>query len=386
MDFEWTPDQRALRGSMEEFARRELAEPFDDAERAGVLRRDAWRRCAEFGILGLAAPVEFGGSGLDALSTTYALEGLGWACRDNGLLFALNAQMWAVQAPLVRFGTPEQRAHYLPKLVRGDWIGAHAMTEPGSGSDSFALTTVARRQGETYVLTGTKTFVSNAPDADVVLVFATSDPRRGFLGISAFLVDRGTSGLRIGKPIEKMGLRTAPMAEVVLDDCCVPAAARLGREGNGGTIFRHSMAWERCCILATCLGTMAWHLERAVDYANTRRQFGRAIGSFQAVSHRIAEMHVRLEAARLLLYRAAWLVDQGADAAAEVAMAKLSVSEGFVQSSLDVIQIHGGYGYAAEYGFERDLRDAVGSRIYSGTSEIQREIVAQASGVKGDRA
>jgi hypothetical protein len=385
MDFEWTPEQRALRESVEEFARRELAEPFDDAERAGVLRRDAWRRCAGFGILGLATPPEYGGSGLDPLTTAYALEGLGRACRDNGLLFALNAQMWAVQAPLVRFGTPEQRAHYLPKLVRGDWIGAHAMTEPGSGSDAFALTTVARRQDATYVLTGTKTFVSNAPDADVVLVFATADPRRGFLGISAFLVDRETGGLRIGPPIEKMGLRTAPMAEVFLDDCRVPEAARLGRDGNGGTIFRHSMIWERCCILACCLGTMAWQLERAVEYANTRRQFGRSIGAFQAISHRIADMRVRLDGARFLLYHAAWLLGRGVEAGAEIASAKLAVSEAFVQSSLDVIQIFGGYGYAAEYGFERDLRDAVGSRLYSGTSDIQREIIAQGAGVQGER-
>jgi clorobiocin biosynthesis protein CloN3 len=166
----------------------------------------------------------------------------------------------------------------------------------------------------------------------------------------------------------------------------VSASQRLGREGNGGTIFKHSMTWERCCILATCLGTMAWQLERAVDYANTRRQFGRSIGSYQAISHRIAEMRSRLEAARFLLYRAAWMVARDQVAPGEIAMAKLAVSEAFVQSSLDVIQIFGGYGYAAEYGFERDLRDAIGARIYSGTSEIQREIIAQATGVKGERA
>jgi hypothetical protein len=386
MDFEWAPEQLALKQSVEEFGRRELSEPFDAAEREGLLPRESWRRCAEFGILGLAVPQEFGGSGLDPLSTAFALEGLGHVCRDNGLLFALNAQMWAVQAPLQRFGSPGQRERYLPRLVRGEWIGAHGMTEPGSGSDSFALATTARRDGDGYVLTGSKTFVSNAPDADVVLVFATSNPRRGFMGISAFLVDRGTPGLRIGRPIEKMGLRTAPMAEVFLEDCRVPTAQRLGGEGNGGTIFKHSMTWERCCILATCLGTMAWQLERAVEYANTRKQFGHTIGTYQAISHRIAEMRVRLDAARFLLYRAAWQVARGEEAVAEIAMAKLAISEGFVQSSLDVIQVHGGYGYAAEYGFERDLRDAIGSRIYSGTSEIQREIIAQATGVKGDRA
>lgn len=386
VDFDWSSEQLALKVSVEDFARRELSAPFDQAERDGLLVRESWRRCAQFGILGLAIPQEYGGSGLDPLSTALALEGLGHVCRDNGLLFALNAQMWAVQAPLLRFGSPEQRERYLPRLVRGEWIGAHGMTEPGSGSDSFALTTTARRDGDGYVLAGSKTFVSNAPDADVLLIFATSDPRRGFMGISAFLVDRDAPGLRVGQPIEKMGLRTAPMAEVFLEECRVPVGQRLGREGNGGTIFKHSMTWERCCILAPCLGTMAWHVERAVDYANTRRAFGHSIGTYQAISHRIAEMRVRLEAARFLLYRAAWQVARGDAAAAEIAMAKLAVSEGFVQSSLDVIQIYGGYGYAAEYGFERDLRDAIGSRIYSGTSEIQRELVAQATGVKGERA
>ena len=387
MDFSWTPEQLALQESVREFSRKELARPFPEADAAGVLRRDAWQRCADFGLLGLCVPEAYGGSGLDPLTAVGALGALGYGCRDNGLLFALNAQMWAVQAPLLRFGTPEQRQRYLPRLVRGEWIGAHGMSEPGSGSDSFALATTARRNGDDgYVLSGSKTFVSNAPDADVLLVFATADRRRGFMGITAFLVDRGTPGLRIGQPIEKMGLRTAPMAEVFLEDCRVPASHRLGRDGNGGTIFKHSMTWERCCILAPCLGTMGWQLERAVEYANTRRQFGRAIGSYQAISHKIAEMRFRLEAARFLLYRAAWLLAQDQASPAEIAIAKLAVSEAFVQSSLDVIQVYGGYGYAAECGFERDLRDAMGARIYSGTSEIQREIIAQATGVKGERA
>ena len=332
-------------------------------------------------MLGLCVPERFGGTGLDPLTTAYALEGLGYGCRDNGLLFALNAQMWAVQSHLVRFGSLEQQARYLPRLVGGEWIGAHGMTEPGAGSDSFALTTTARRDGDDSLLNGTKTFVSNAPEADLFLLLATGNPARGFLGISAFLVERGTLGLSVGPPIAKMGLRSAPMSEVILQDCRVPLAQRLGGEGNGGTIFRHSMTWERCCILATCVGTMAWQLERVVDYARTRRQFGRPIGGFQAVSHRIAEMRVRLDGARFLLYHAARLLSRGGSAGAEIAIAKLAISKAFVQSSLDTIQIHGGYGYASDSGYERDLRDAIGARIYSGTSEIQREIIAQALGL-----
>lgn len=380
MEFGWSDDQVTLRRAIEKFSQVELAGALSLSGDAARLPREAWRRCAEFGVLGLCVPEQFGGSGLDPLTAVYALEGLGYGCRDNGLLFALNAQMWAVQAPLARFGSPEQQ-RYLPRLTSGEWIGAHGMTEPGSGSDSFGLTSSVRRDGDDYVLNGTKTFVSNAPEADLFLLFATQNPARGFLGISAFLVERGTPGLSVGPPMEKMGLESSPMGEVIMQECRVPLGQRLGGEGNGGTIFRHSMMWERCCILASCVGTMAWQLERTVDYARTRRQFGRPIGGFQAVSHRIAEMRVRLDATRLLLYHAAWLLSRGETAAAEIAIAKLAISEAFVQSSLDVIQVHGGYGYAIEFGYERDLRDAVGARIYSGTSEMQREIIAQTLGL-----
>ena len=201
------------------------------------------------------------------------MEGLGYGCRDNGLLFALNAQMWAVQHPIMAFGTEEQRQKYLPPLCRGEFVGAHGMTEPDSGSDSFALSTKAERTDAGYVLNGSKTFVTNAPVADLFLIFATLDKSKGFLGITAFLVDKGTPGLSVGRPIEKMGLRTAPLGEVVLEDCAVPAAARLGREGNGAAIFNHSMGWERSCILASCVGTMQRQLERCIEYCKARKQF-----------------------------------------------------------------------------------------------------------------
>jgi alkylation response protein AidB-like acyl-CoA dehydrogenase len=204
---------------------------------------------------------------------------------------------------------------------------------------------------------------------------------RGFFGITAFLVDRDTPGLDVGNPIAKLGLRTAPMCEVRFEDCVVREESRLGREGNGGAIFKHSMLLERACILAGNVGTLQRQLERTIEYAKTRRQFGREISANQAVSHRIVDMDTRLHAARLLLYRAGWLRDQGQEAAAEIATAKLYLSEAMVQSSLDAVQIHGGYGYCDEYHVERDLRDSVGSRIYSGTSEIQKEIIANALGL-----
>lgn len=381
MDFSWSEDQLALRRSIVEFAQRELGEGILADDRAGTLSRAKWRKCAQMGIHGLAVPEAYGGTGHDVLTTVLALEALGYGCADAGLLFAIGAQMWAVQAPILRFGSDAQRQQYLPKLLSGEIIGAHAITEPGSGSDTFSMTATAEKRGDEYVLNGSKTFATNAPVADMFVVFATTNRKRGFLGVTAFLIDKGTPGLSTGKAIDKMGIRTSPMGEVFLSDCVVPASTRLGGEGNGGTIFTHSMGWERTCILAGAVGAMERQLETCIAYASQREQFGKAIGKFQSVSNMIVQMKIRFETSRLLLYRAAWLRASGQEATAEVAMAKLCISEAHVASSLDAIQIHGGYGYSTETGVERDLRDAIGSRIYSGTSEIQHEIIARAIGL-----
>jgi len=380
MDFSWNDDQLALKRSIAAFGAT-LNDGVIADDRSAQFPAEKWRRCAELGVLGLAVPEDYGGTGLDILTTMLALETLGYACHDNGLLFALNAQMWAVQAPILRFGSDEQRLRYLPPMLSGQVIGAHAMSEPGAGSDSFAMSTTAVRKRESYVLNGTKTFASNAPVADLFIVFAATNRSRGFMGITAFLIEKGTRGLQVGRPIEKMGLRTAPYSDVFLEDCEVPAEARLGREGNGGTIFKHSMGWERACILASHVGAMQRQLETCVEHARTRQQFGQSIGKFQGVSSMVVDMRLRVETARLLLYRAGWLRSQGEEAIEEVALAKLHLSECFVQSSLQAIQIHGGYGYSTEFGIERDLRDALGGRLYSGTSEIQREIVARHMGL-----
>jgi hypothetical protein len=255
------------------------------------------------------------------------------------------------------------------------------MSEPDSGSDAFALRTRAEPADGGYVLTGTKTFVSNAPVADFFVIFGTIAREKGVLGITAFLVDRDTPGLSVGRPIEKMGLKTSPMAEVVLEGCFVPAESRLGREGRAAGIFNDSMEWERGCLLASEIGAMERQLEDAVDYARTRKQFGKPIAEFQSVSNRLADMKVRLEAARLLVYQAAWTKQQGCPAAAAASVAKLFASEALVQSCLDAVQVRGGYGFTTEYGVERELRDAVGSRLYSGTSDIQRAIIARALGL-----
>ena len=381
MDFSLSAEQQELKAAAVAFARRELDQDLAKREDAGEFSPQAWRACAKFGIQGLPIPAELGGGGADILTTVLVMEGLGYGCHDNGLIFSLNAQLWSLQMPLVKFGTPAQQQAYLPGLMSGDLIGVHAMTEPDSGSDAFSMRTRVERRGDDYVLNGTKLYITNAPIADVVLVFAADPGKPRMTGISAFLVEKGTPGFSVTRGLEKMGLRTSPMGEVVLDDCVVPASSLLGKEGAGMAIFNSSMTWERSCILASAVGAMQRQLETSVEYARVRKQFGQSIGKFQAVSDKITDMYLRVEAARLLVYQVAWLGQQGKSVLAEAAAAKLFTSEAWVASSLDAIQVHGAYGYMKESGIERDLRDAVASRIYSGTSEIQRVILARMLGL-----
>ena len=374
-------DQLNLQQAAIEFAQRSLSRGMCLKDSTGTFDREAWRLCAAFGVLGMPIPQIFGGQGLGLTDLLVVMEGLGYGARDQGLLFSINAHLWTASIPILRYGTEEQRLKYLPHLCDGSVIGANAASEPDSGSDVFSMRTRVARDGSHYILNGSKTFVTNAPVADLFLAYATLDPALGSVGITAFIIERNTPGLVIGKEIEKMGLRTSPMAEVTFLDCRIPRNQRLGREGRGGLIFSCSMEWERGCILASCLGVMRRQLEDCIKYAKTRKQFGKPIGKFQAVANRIVDMKLRLDASRPLIYRIGTLKDSGHDAVAEAAIAKLYVSESFVKSCLDAVQIFGGYGYTAAMEVERDLRDSVGSTLYSGTSEIQRNIVARALGL-----
>jgi alkylation response protein AidB-like acyl-CoA dehydrogenase len=381
LDFTWNDEQLALRREIIRFAKNELNDNMIDRDRCEQFSWDHWKKCAQMGIQGLPVPQEYGGGGADTLTTVCALEALGYGCRDNGLLFSINAHMWTTEIPLMAFGTEAQKRRYLPRLISGEWIGLHAMTEPMSGSDAYALRTRAERKGNCYVLNGSKTFITNAQYAQLFVIFANLDPSKGANGVSAFLVDRDTPGLMVGQKLHKMGLRTSPMAEVALVDCEIPVENLLGKEGGGQAIFTTSMEWERTCILASHLGMMQRLLEQSVQYARDRNQFGQPIGKFAAISNKIAEMEVRLETGRLVLYKAAWLKSQGKHPLREASIAKLYVSEAAVQSCLDAIQIFGGYGYMTEYEIERELRDAISGKIYSGTSEIQKVIIAGLHGL-----
>ena len=376
MNFEWSSEQLELLQAAERFAIEQLNEPVIESDRLDRFNVEAWKKCGDFGIQGLPVPTELGGFGADALTTVGVLERLGYRCKDNGLLFSINAHLWTVVIPLVTAGTREQQLKYLPGLADGTLIGANAMSEPNAGSDAFSLTTTARRVGDTYVLNGNKTWVTNGTVADVFAVYATVDRAKGAHGITAFLVEKGTPGLVVGRKIEKMGLRTSPMAEVFFDDCEVPAENRLGAEGGGSVLFSRSMTWERGCILASAVGSMQRVLERCIDYAQTRKQSGQPIGKFQHVAGKIVDMKLRIETARHLLYHSAWLRSLGKAGFIEAAMVKLWVSDSWVKTCEDAIQIHGAYGYTIECELEREMRDAIGSRIYSGTSEIQKNLIA----------
>lgn len=378
MDFELTSEQKLLRDSIVKFARGELNHDLIERDHAGTFSRDLWRKCAAVGLLGLPAPAEYGGTDADPLTCAIALEALGYGCRDGGLVFSICAHVLACVVPIWKHGSDAQKHRYLRGLCDGTLIGAHAITEPDSGSDTFAMRLRAERTDGGWRLNGTKTFISNGPVADVVVVFARSDADKGFHGgVTGFLVDRGVAGFSPGQTFAKMGLRTAPIGDLVFDNAFVPDDAVLGGVGGGSGVFATAMDWERALLVAAHLGTIDRLLETSIAYARTRSQFGQAIGKFQAVAHKIADMKVQLEAARLLVYRTASRLPVSRSISQDSAIAKLFVSETLVKTALDCVQIHGGYGFMEEYEVERALRDAIGSTIYSGTSEMQRNIIGR---------
>ena len=381
MSIELTQEQQELQDAAIEFARTELGGLSPEADRDAIFNRAGWDACGRFGVFGMPVPQEWGGLGLGLTPLLAVMEGLGYGSRDQGLLFSINAHLWTNSIPILIYGTDDQRRQYLPRLSSGALVGANGASEPGAGSDVFSMRTTAKRDGDHYVLNGTKTFVTNAPVFDLAVVYATIDPALGPTGITAFIVERDFPGVSVGTKFDKLGLRTSPMAEMVFENCRVPAVNRLGREGRGVHVFEASMEWERGCILATSLGVMRRQLEACIAHARSRVQFGKPIGKFQSVANRIVDMKVRLETCRPLVYQIGRLKDRGKTAMQEAAMAKLHVSDCFVKSSLDAIQIFGGYGYMREQGVECDLRDAVGGTLYSGTTEIQRNIIARSLGL-----
>jgi L-prolyl-PCP dehydrogenase len=381
VDFAWSKAQSDIYCHIVHGTRTKLGPLLSSRGLDEPFTRDEWKACGDVGLLGLCVPQQYGGSGFDCLTTALAMEAFGYACRDMGLVFAVGAHLFACAIPVRDFGVEGLKAALLPRLCSGELIGANGATEKGSGSDIFSMSAAAEHTESGYLLSGVKTFVSNASLADVFVFYANTNRRAGCLGTSAFLVDRSSQGLSVSEPFKKMGLNSVSVAAVHLDDCRIPENRLLGKEGLGRTVFGRSMNWERTCLFAGYVGMMQCQLEAVSERAGNRRQFGHSIARFQAVSHKIVDMKMRLEAARLLLYRACWVLDTGHAADIEVSLAKLAISEAAVSSSTDAIQLFGGIGYLTDSGIERNLRDAVGSTIASGTSNIHREVIARGLGL-----
>lgn len=352
-----------------------------ERDRDAVFPRAGWQLCAEAGLLRLTVPQGDGGLGLGAQEAIEVMQRLGELCEDAGLVFALNSLLWSCIMPVARFGSEEQREELLPGLCNGSLIAANAMTEPTSGSDAFSLQTIAQPVDGGYLITGEKLLISNAPIADLFVVYARSEDRPSPFGISAFLVDADTPGVRRGPALTTMGLRTAPMGSISLKECHVARSQLLGSLGAGMAVFSGAMSWERGCAFATAVGVMERQLKRCVARANSRQQFGSPIASYQAIAHRLADMRVRISASRLLISDWAAAEDDGRDAAVKASIAKLFTSEALIASSLSAFEIFGGYGYLADYPCERELRDALAGRIYGGSSEMQRNLIATQLGV-----
>ncbi|MGZ2359986.1 acyl-CoA dehydrogenase family protein [Streptomyces sp. 372A] len=376
----WNTDQADLRAGLARWGEALSADHIAQDERA-EFSWEKWKLVRRSGILALPFAEEHGGLGQSLLTTMYVLEGLGEHCRDAGLNFCVTTTLASTGVPLMRFGTPAQKETYLPRISSGEAIGAHAITESESGSDAMAMATRAERDGDDFVLNGSKCFVSNGPVADVFVVYARTHPDGGALGVTAFLVDRDTPGLTVGKPVKKMGLRTSPLSELYFDDCRIPRDRVLGRVGGGFIVLDHVMKREILLSFIVNVGEMQHRFDRCVEYARTRRSFGRTIGSYQSVANKIVDAKIGLESARKWLYDTAERLEEGQDVTEDLAIAKLVTSEANLAGSLTAVQIFGGHGYMSEYGLEIDVRNAVGGTIYSGSNEIQYNRIASKLGL-----
>ena len=349
-----------------------------EADHDSVFARDDWRACADYGVQSLIVPEEFGGRGADTATMLLTLEGLGYGCADNGLTFALASQIMSTQVALVNFGSDEQRATWLPGLLDGSQFAALAMTEPESGSDAFALTATAERRDDgSYVLNGHKAYLTFGPVADLCITFASTNPDAGSWGVSAFLVPMNAPGVERGELREKMGMRTTPFGDIVFNDVELGPETLLGKQGAGARIFSSILDIERAYVFAPQIGAMERQLDEAIAFARTREQGGQPIANYQAVSHRIVAMKQRHETARLLLYRAALAEATGNGLSLAASIAKVAAADAAIESSLDAATLHGARGYVSEFEVERQFRDAVGGLVYSGSTDVLRNMIAR---------
>ncbi len=375
MDFAFTEDQQLLRRTVREFAEQEIAPHVREYDEAQRFPREILAKAGELGLMGIIFPEKYGGAGLGYIEYVIAVEELSRV--DGSVGIAVAAHNSLCTNHIYEFGSEEQRQRYLPKLARGEWIGAWSLTEPTAGSDAGGTRTTARKEGDVWVLNGAKTFTTHGSVGDVCVVFAVTDPERGKHGISAFIIEKGTPGFRPGKKEDKMGLRASDTAEVVMEDCRVAESQMLGKRGQGFVDAMKILDGGRISIAALALGMARGAWAAALRYATQRVQFGKPIAEFQAVQFMLADMATELEAAALLTYRAAWLKDRGAKVTKEASMAKLFASEVGVRVCDRALQIFGGYGYIKDFPAEKYYRDVKLCTIGEGTSEIQRLVIAR---------
>ena len=380
MNVQLTEEQRQVRELCRQFADSELRPNARKWDHEHSFPADAVKKLAEMGLLGVAIPSELGGAGMDNVSYAVAMEEISRGCAGTGVIMSVNNSLYC--DPVMKFGTEEQRREFLVPFARGERLGAFALTEPMSGSDAAEMRTLAVRKGNEYVLNGTKNFITNGPQADVVIVFAMTDRSKGHKGISAFLVPSSMKGFTRGRADEKVGIRASGSCTLFFEDVVLPERFRLGGEGEGFKVAMQTLDGGRIGIAGQALGIAQAAYEEAVAYAKERKAFGQPITQFQAIQFMLADMATEIDAARLLVWRAAWMKDRGVRHSAESAMAKLYASEMCERVTSKAIQVHGGYGYVKEYDVERHWRDSRITEIYEGTSEIQRLVIA-ASVLKG---
>jgi butyryl-CoA dehydrogenase len=379
VDFALTQEQLMFREQVLKFARKEIAPRVQENDLQSRFDRESWAKLGEFGLLGLHFPEELGGGGSDVVTSVVAAEALGEAGVDGGLTLSLGAHTYLCADTIFAHGNQDQREKFIPKLASGEWIGCMGLTEPGAGSDVSSLRTRAVRKGDTWVLSGTKMFITNGSIADVAVIYARIDSAPGRQeGISAFIVEKGTPGFKVGRTLKKMGVRTSPTAELIFEDCVIPAENLVGQEGNGFLMAMQTVEWDRSALLAPFVGAMSFLIQRCARYAQEREQFGRPIASFQAVKHKLADIKIFYEAARSLVYRIAWCKDQGRPLNhLEAAVAKLFVGDWSLKPTNDALLVLGGYGYCHEYDVERVFRDSRLAPIGGGTSDIQKVLISR---------
>jgi len=375
MNFELTDTQKLIKETARKFADERLAPGTIERDEGSIFPAEFIRELGELGFMGMMVPEEWGGSGLDTVSYAIAIEEISRVDASVGVIMSVNNSL--VCYGINKYGSDDQKQRYLRDLAAGKKLGAFALSEPEAGSDASNQRTVAIRDGDTYILNGTKNWITNGSTADLVLVMATTDKSKGAKGISTFLVEKGSPGFAISKKENKLGIRSSDTVSLSFQDCRVPAVNRVGSEGEGFKFAMTTLEGGRIGIAAQALGIAQGSLNASVKYSKERHAFDKPIAEFQAIQFKIADMATHIEAARGLTYRAAWLKDAGLPFGKEAAMAKLFASKTAVDSALEAIQIHGGYGYVREYLVERYLRDSKITEIYEGTSEIQRVVIAR---------